>query len=99
MIKLGADDMATGHYARDINNRLYKNVDKHIDQTYFLCNITREQLKRVLFPLDGIDKDKVRSIATDNNLINANKKDSTDVCFITSNFKEYMSLMLLLIKL
>lgn len=91
MIELGADYMATGHYARVINNRLYKSVDENKDQTYFLCNITREQLQRVLFPLDGINKDKVRSIAADNNLINADKKDSTDVCFITSNFKEYMS--------
>lgn len=91
MIKYKADYMATGHYARAIGGRLYKSVDENKDQTYFLCNITKEQLKSVLFPLDGIDKTTVRQIAKDNNLINAEKKDSTDICFITSNFKNYIS--------
>jgi len=91
MIEYGADYMATGHYAKVINGRLYKSNDKNKDQTYFLCNITKEQLNRVLFPLEGIDKPTVRKIAEKNNLITATKKDSTDVCFITSNFKEYIS--------
>ena len=91
MIAYKADYMATGHYARVIDGRLYKSVDENKDQTYFLCNITKEQLEHVLFPLDGIDKVKVREIAKENSLINAEKKDSTDVCFITSNFKDYIS--------
>lgn len=91
MIKYGADYMATGHYAKAINGRLYKSKDENKDQTYFLCNITKEQLQRVLFPLEGIDKKDVRQIALDNHLISATKKDSTDVCFITSNFKDYIS--------
>lgn len=91
MIKFNADYIATGHYARVINGRLYKSIDENKDQTYFLCNITKEQLQRVLFPLEGINKSEVRALASDNNLISANKKDSTDVCFITSSFKEYMS--------
>lgn len=90
MKKFGADYMATGHYARALNGKLYKSVDKQKDQTYFLCNITKEQLNHILFPLDGIDKQKVRKIAKENNLINAEKKDSTDVCFITNSFKEYI---------
>lgn len=90
MKKFGADYFATGHYAKSENGRLYKGFDKNKDQSYFLCNITKEQLEHVLFVLDGIDKETVRNIALENNLINANKKDSTDICFITSNFRDYM---------
>lgn len=90
MLKYNADYFATGHYAKVENGRLYKSVDLNKDQTYFLCNITKEQLNKVLFPLEGIDKTKVREIANENGLINANKKDSTDVCFINSKFKEYI---------
>ena len=90
MIEFAADYMATGHYAKVSEGRLYKGTDLNKDQTYFLCNMTKEQLNHILFPLDGIDKNKVREIALENNLITAELKDSTDVCFITSNFKDYM---------
>lgn len=90
MIKYNADYMATGHYAKVVDGKLYRSVDLNKDQTYFLCNITKRQLDKVLFPLDGIDKIRVREIAEEHNLINASKKDSTDVCFITSNFKDYI---------
>lgn len=90
MIKFNADYFATGHYAKVLNGKLYKSADINKDQTYFLSNITKEQLDKVLFPLEGIDKLRVREIANKLGLINANKKDSTDVCFITSNFKDYM---------
>lgn len=90
MIEYNCDFIATGHYARVINNHLYKSNDLNKDQTYFLCELTKEELSKVIFPLEGIEKDKVRQIAKENNLINASKKDSTDVCFITSNFKEYI---------
>jgi len=90
MIEYNCDFIATGHYARVINNHLYKSNDLIKDQTYFLCELTKEEISKVIFPLEGIEKDKVRQIASENDLINANKKDSTDVCFITSNFKEYI---------
>ena len=90
MIKYNADYFATGHYAKVIDKKLYKSVDLNKDQTYFLCNITKEQISKVLFPLEGIDKTKVREIAEEYDLINASKKDSTDVCFITSAFKDYI---------
>ena len=90
MLKYNADYYATGHYARAIDGKLFKSTDANKDQTYFLCNITNDQLNKVLFPLEGIDKTQVREIAAEYNLINANKKDSTDVCFITSDFKDYM---------
>ena len=90
MIKYNADYFATGHYARVIDGKLFKSNDLNKDQTYFLSNITKEQLNKVIFPLDNIGKEKVREIANNEGLINAKKKDSTDVCFINSNFKEYI---------
>lgn len=90
MLDLNCDYMATGHYAKVIGGRLYKSIDLNKDQTYFLCEVTKEELSKVLFPLEGISKDIVRNIANEYNLINANKKDSTDVCFITGKFKDYI---------
>lgn len=90
MKKYNADYFATGHYARVKNGKLYKSIDMNKDQTYFLSNITKEQLNKVLFPLDGISKEKVREIAENIDLINAHKKDSTDICFVNTNFKDYM---------
>lgn len=90
MIKHNCDYMATGHYAKVIDGKLYKSADQNKDQTYFLCEMTKDELSSILFPLEGIDKTKVRKIAEKNNLVNASKKDSTDVCFINSNFKDYI---------
>ena len=98
MLKYNADYFATGHYAKTENGKLYKSIDLNKDQTYFLCNITKEQLNCVLFPLDGFDKNTVREIAQREGLINANKKDSTDVCFINSKFKDYIQTKLTNIK-
>lgn len=91
MIKHNCDYMATGHYAKVIDGKLYKSADQNKDQTYFLCEMTNDQLSRILFPLEGIDKVKVREIAEENDLENASKKDSTDVCFINNTFKDYIS--------
>ena len=94
MLEYNCDYIATGHYARIIDGKLYKSDDLNKDQTYFLARLSEEQLSRLLLPLEGITKEKVREIAKENNLINANKKDSTDVCFITGNFREYMDSMI-----
>lgn len=91
MIEFGCDYIATGHYAKIIDGKLYKSEDLNKDQTYFLAGVSKEQISKLLLPLEGITKEEVREIARKNDLINADKKDSTDVCFITSNFKEYMS--------
>lgn len=91
MIKYNCDYMATGHYAKVIDGKLYKSADENKDQTYFLCEMTKEELSHIIFPLEGIDKEMVRKIAKENNLNNALKKDSTDVCFINNNFKEYIT--------
>ena len=91
MEKYNCDFIATGHYAKIKDGKLYVSEDEKKDQTYFLSQLTKEQISKLLLPLEGITKDKVREIAHSYNLINADRKDSTDVCFITSNFRDYMS--------
>lgn len=93
--KLGADMIATGHYAKKIEkNGLYylaKADDLNKDQSYFLNQLNQEQLKSVLFPLENIDKPTVRKIAHKLDLVNADKKDSTGICFIGErNFKNFL---------
>ena len=89
--KLGADYIATGHYAKIDNGRLMRSFDKNKDQTYFLSQVSKEQLKNVLFPLGDIDKSDVRKIAEEYGLITASKKDSTGICFIGErNFKTFL---------
>ena len=80
--KLGADYVATGHYANTRDSHLYKAKDTNKDQTYFLANVTSNQLENVLFPLGDLTKPEVREIANKTNLNVANKKDSTGICFI-----------------
>ena len=90
--KLGADYIATGHYAKIIDGNLYKAKDINKDQSYFLSQLTNEQLKNVLFPLGDITKDKVRKIAREYDLVTKDKKDSTGICFIGErNFRKFLS--------
>ncbi len=93
--KLGADYIATGHYCKtEIKDGLVylkKAKDKSKDQSYFLNQLSQQQLSCVLFPLADIEKVEVRKIALKNNLVNAKKKDSTGVCFIGErNFKKFL---------
>jgi len=89
--KLGADYIATGHYARMENGHLLRAIDDNKDQTYFLSQLSPEQLKNVLFPIGDMPKQEVRRIALENDLITATKKDSTGICFIGErNFKEFL---------
>jgi tRNA-uridine 2-sulfurtransferase len=95
-MKLGADYLATGHYARveyrDGEYKMLRGVDENKDQTYFLNQLGQEQLERVMFPLGSIDKKEVREIAKKAGLATATKKDSTGICFIGErNFKEFLS--------
>ena len=90
-VKLGADLIATGHYARIENGKLLRGVDDNKDQTYFLSQVSKEQLKNVLFPIGDMVKSDVRKIALDNGLITAKKKDSTGICFIGErNFTKFL---------
>nr|WP_169734481.1 tRNA 2-thiouridine(34) synthase MnmA [Mesoplasma photuris] len=85
---LGADYIAMGHYAgvrfneKTQQYEMIRAVDQNKDQTYFLCQLTQEMLSKTLFPLQALEKPQIRKIAEDNNLITANKKDSTGICFI-----------------
>ncbi|MBI5975852.1 tRNA 2-thiouridine(34) synthase MnmA [Staphylococcus sp. H16/1A] len=96
-LKLGADYVATGHYARVKRDgtghvEMLRGVDNNKDQTYFLNQLTEEQLKHVMFPIGDIDKKRVREIAEEQNLATAKKKDSTGICFIGErNFKTFLS--------
>ncbi len=95
-MKLGADYLATGHYARvefrDGEYKLLRGKDKNKDQTYFLNQLTQQQLSKVMFPIGHLEKAEVREIARKANLATANKKDSTGICFIGErNFKEFLS--------
>lgn len=92
---LGADYVATGHYARVIEEngqyRLLRGVDSNKDQTYFLNALSQEQLSRAMFPIGHLPKPEVRRLAEEAGLYTAKKKDSTGVCFIGErNFKEFL---------
>ena len=90
--KLGADYIATGHYARMIDGKLYRGLDKNKDQTYFLSQVSKEQLSNVIFPVGELEKEEVRKIAKELDLVVADKKDSTGICFIGErNFKEFLT--------
>ncbi len=87
-LEQGRDKIATGHYARleyDAGSGrwlLRKAVHTEKDQSYVLCRLSQEQLSRSLFPLGGLSKEKVRSIAAEQGLATARKGDSQDICFI-----------------
>ena len=88
---LGAEYIATGHYAKMEDGYLKKSKDQNKDQTYFLSQLNKDQLSNVLFPLGDINKDEVRKIAKEQGLVTANKKDSTGICFIGErNFKNFL---------
>ncbi len=89
-LSLGADFVATGHYCRKAETtvngktvyRLLAGKDKNKDQSYFLCQVTQEQLSKALFPIGEMEKSEVRNIARSENLVTADKKDSQGLCFV-----------------
>ena len=90
--KLGADYVATGHYARIKDGKLLRGIDDNKDQTYFLSQVPKEKFKKILFPVGDLKKEEVRKIAQEYDLITAKKKDSTGICFIGErNFKQFLS--------
>lgn len=95
-LELGADFIATGHYAqiekRDGRYELVKALDKHKDQTYFLYTLNQKALSKTLFPIGHLNKKEVREIAKRYDLSTSEKKDSTGICFIGErNFKQFLS--------
>lgn len=90
-LSLGADYVATGHYCQKASFKnskgqevfqLLSGADPNKDQSYFLCQLTQEQLSKVLFPIGHLQKAEVRRIAEEQQLVTANKKDSQGLCFI-----------------
>lgn len=99
-INLGADFIATGHYARRVETEsdvaMYQAKDRNKDQTYFLHAIDPEALNKTLFPLGTYLKSEVREIAKQLELPNHDKKDSTGICFIgEKNFRDFLKDFLL----
>ncbi|MEB3102001.1 tRNA 2-thiouridine(34) synthase MnmA [Ferviditalea candida] len=95
-MQLGADFIATGHYARiDVlegRYRLLRGIDPNKDQSYFLHLLGQSQLSKAMFPIGHLPKSQVREIASRAGLATARKKDSTGVCFIGErNFREFLS--------
>ena len=95
-MSLGADFLATGHYARIAETEdgvsMLRGVDTNKDQTYFLNQLNQDQLSKVMFPIGDIEKSRVREIAEEAQLSTAKKKDSTGICFIGErNFKDFLS--------
>lgn len=89
--ELGADYIATGHYARVIDGKLCKAVDDNKDQSYFLAYVDKNKFKDVLFPIGELTKPMVRKIAVELDLVTARKKDSTGICFIGErNFRNFL---------
>lgn len=95
-MQLGADYVATGHYAqveKDENGTVHmlRGRDQNKDQTYFLSQLSQEQLAKTMFPLGHLEKKEVRQKAEEADLATAKKKDSTGICFIgEKNFKEFL---------
>lgn len=89
-LKLNADFVATGHYCRkdeiEVNGkkvyRLLSGLDNNKDQSYFLCQVSQEQLSKALFPIGHLQKSEVRKIAFEQELVTAEKKDSQGLCFV-----------------
>jgi tRNA-specific 2-thiouridylase len=95
-LKLGAERIATGHYARvreaDGAHQLLRGLDRSKDQSYFLHRLNQEQLAHTLFPIGELQKTEVRKIAHGIGLPNAAKRDSTGICFIGERpFREFLN--------
>jgi tRNA-specific 2-thiouridylase len=95
-MRLGAEKIATGHYARVVFEenafRLLRGKDAGKDQSYFLHRLTQEQLSRVMFPVGEMEKSDVRRLAREAGLPNHAKKDSTGICFIGERpFREFLN--------
>lgn len=94
-LRLGADRIATGHYARiepGVVPRLFRPADREKDQTYFLHAVDAAALSRTLFPLGGLNKLEVRRIARDYGLANHARRDSTGICFVGERpFREFLA--------
>ncbi|WP_131781677.1 tRNA 2-thiouridine(34) synthase MnmA [Legionella gresilensis] len=91
-LTLGADFIATGHYAKIEDGNLFKAKDRDKDQTYFLNAVDKEALAKTLFPVGDYLKSEIRAFASNLNLVTSQKKDSTGICFIgEKQFKSFLN--------
>lgn len=91
-LSMGADFVATGHYAQNIDNNIYEGADKNKDQSYFLWTLNKNQLQKVLFPVGHLEKGEVRKLAAKFKLPTSQKKDSQGICFLGDiDMKEFLS--------
>ena len=91
-LRLGAEKIATGHYARTDGAHLLKGKDAQKDQSYFLHRLNQTQLARVMFPIGDMKKPEVRRVALEAGLPNHARKDSTGICFIGERpFREFLN--------
>ncbi len=99
LLELDAEKIATGHYARVMEStvrgkrvyHLHKGVDANKDQSYFLCQLTQDELARTLFPVGHLTKPEVRAIAEEKGIPVAKKKDSQGICFVGKiNVREFI---------
>jgi len=95
-LEMGADRLATGHYARRIERDglylLAKSADAGKDQTYFLHPLGQKEMSRAMFPIGEMQKAEVRALAREAGLANSERKDSTGICFIGErNFRKFLS--------
>ena len=95
--RLGAECLATGHYARIVSDvhrqpHLFRGIDRQKDQSYFLAFLTRHQLERACFPLGEMKKSDVKKLAVEKNLLPVTQKESQDVCFISNHrYTEFLA--------
>ncbi|GAH83752.1 unnamed protein product, partial [marine sediment metagenome] len=88
-LALGADYIATGHYARIKNVKLLVAKDKEKDQSYFLYNLTQKQLKKILFPIGNHTKSKVKKLAKDFKIADLVRPESRDICFLKGKHQDF----------
>ena len=98
-LEMGCDYVATGHYAsKEFDEKsgrwlMKRPSDRSKDQTYVLYSLTQEQLEHILFPLSGMEKAQVRKMAEEHGLVNSEKPDSQDICFVPDgNYAEFIRL-------
>lgn len=95
VIGLGAEKLVTGHYARVSHDKngfhLLKGLDHKKDQSYFLYNLTQEQLSRVEFPVGEMKKSETRALASKYGLKTAHKTESQDICFVTTTTQDFLA--------
>ncbi len=89
-LKIGADFIATGHYAIIKNGKLLKSRDKEKDQSYFLWQLNQKQLSRILFPVGGYTKTEIRKLAKKFRLPTAKTQESQEICFVPATINDFL---------